>query len=155
MPQSPSEIPWGTAGAFYVCESTGINAVDGTLSPRDSSLLAALIACSLLLIIPYRTTCFLFRTGVFCDGPSASQHLAGGAKKVIISAPPKDSTPMFVMGVNNDKVCMPKEDHTMMRCVSSPNPNPPPPNPLNLHVVIWCFIPSYLSLSSPPTPLRP
>ena len=31
-----------------------------------------------------------------------SAHLAAGAKKAIISAPPKDSSPIFVMGVNND-----------------------------------------------------
>ena len=28
-------------------------------------------------------------------------HLAGGAKKVLLTAPSKDDTPMFVMGVNN------------------------------------------------------
>ena len=30
-------------------------------------------------------------------------HVKGGAKKIIISAPPKDETPMFVMGVNQDE----------------------------------------------------
>jgi glyceraldehyde 3-phosphate dehydrogenase len=44
-------------------------------------------------------------TGVFRDRKSCSKHLTGKkpAKKVIISAPPKDNTPMFVMGVNQNK----------------------------------------------------
>jgi len=42
-------------------------------------------------------------TGVFCDQAKAGAHLQGGAKKAIISAPPKDSVPIFVMGVNQDK----------------------------------------------------
>ena len=31
-----------------------------------------------------------------------SAHFQGGAKKAIISAPPKDSSPIFVMGVNDE-----------------------------------------------------
>jgi glyceraldehyde 3-phosphate dehydrogenase len=40
-------------------------------------------------------------TGKFLTTESASQHLKSGAKKVIISAPPKDDTPLFVCGVNH------------------------------------------------------
>ncbi|MCH8534426.1 MAG: type I glyceraldehyde-3-phosphate dehydrogenase [Flavobacteriaceae bacterium] len=39
-------------------------------------------------------------TGIFKDHKSASAHIEAGAKKVVISAPTKD-TPMFVMGVNH------------------------------------------------------
>ncbi len=43
-------------------------------------------------------------TGVFCTTQKASGHLKSGAKKVVISAPAKDSiTPTFVCGVNTDK----------------------------------------------------
>ncbi|KAB2897641.1 MAG: type I glyceraldehyde-3-phosphate dehydrogenase, partial [Burkholderiaceae bacterium] len=40
-------------------------------------------------------------TGLFLDKASAEKHLAAGAKKVIMSAPSKDDTPMFVFGVNH------------------------------------------------------
>jgi len=42
-------------------------------------------------------------TGKFLTEPGAAKHLVGGAKKVIMSAPSKDHTPMFVMGVNHDE----------------------------------------------------
>jgi len=40
-------------------------------------------------------------TGVFTEKAKAELHIAGGAKKVIISAPPKDAVPIYVMGVNH------------------------------------------------------
>ena len=40
-------------------------------------------------------------TGLFLTKDSAKGHITSGAKKVIMSAPSKDDTPMFVMGVNN------------------------------------------------------
>merc|ERR1712086_216045 len=57
----PTAIPWGTAGANYVCESTGI----------------------------------------FTEQAKAELHIKGGAKRVIISAPPKDAVPIYVVGVNH------------------------------------------------------
>ncbi|WP_158968199.1 type I glyceraldehyde-3-phosphate dehydrogenase [Paraglaciecola sp. L3A3] len=41
-------------------------------------------------------------TGLFLTDETARKHIAAGAKKVVLSAPSKDDTPMFVMGVNND-----------------------------------------------------
>ena len=40
-------------------------------------------------------------TGLFLTKESCQKHLAAGAKKVIMSAPSKDDTPMFVYGVND------------------------------------------------------
>jgi glyceraldehyde 3-phosphate dehydrogenase len=40
-------------------------------------------------------------TGLFLTEETAQQHITAGAKKVVLSAPSKDHTPMFVMGVNH------------------------------------------------------
>ena len=40
-------------------------------------------------------------TGLFLTNDTAQKHVAAGAKKVIMSAPSKDDTPMFVFGVND------------------------------------------------------
>ncbi len=40
-------------------------------------------------------------TGLFLTDETARKHIEAGAKKVVLSAPSKDATPMFVMGVNN------------------------------------------------------
>ena len=40
-------------------------------------------------------------TGLFLDAAGGQKHIAAGAKKVIMSAPSKDDTPMFVYGVNH------------------------------------------------------
>ena len=42
-------------------------------------------------------------TGLFLTQEKAKGHLEAGAKKVVMSAPSKDGTPMFVCGVNLDK----------------------------------------------------
>ncbi|AGG87718.1 type I glyceraldehyde-3-phosphate dehydrogenase [Rhodanobacter denitrificans] len=42
-------------------------------------------------------------TGLFLTKEAAQKHLDAGAKKVILSAPSKDATPMFVYGVNHQK----------------------------------------------------
>ena len=42
-------------------------------------------------------------TGLFLTQEKAQAHIDAGAKKVVMSAPSKDATPMFVMGVNQDK----------------------------------------------------
>ncbi len=40
-------------------------------------------------------------TGLFLEDAKARKHIEAGAKKVIMSAPSKDATPMFVYGVND------------------------------------------------------
>jgi len=42
-------------------------------------------------------------TGLFLTDETARKHIEAGAKKVVLSAPSKDATPMFVMGVNHSE----------------------------------------------------
>ncbi|MCI1648196.1 MAG: type I glyceraldehyde-3-phosphate dehydrogenase [Bacteroides sp.] len=42
-------------------------------------------------------------TGIFLTKEKAQAHIKAGAKRVVMSGPPKDDTPMFVMGVNEKK----------------------------------------------------
>ena len=42
-------------------------------------------------------------TGIFLTEEKAQGHVEAGAKKVVFSAPSKDATPMFVMGVNHEE----------------------------------------------------
>ncbi len=85
---------------------------EGTLSHTADSIVVngheiKVYACKDPAEIPWRDTgaeYIIESTGVFTDGAKAAAHLAGGAKKVVISAPAKDKdTPMFVMGVNEKK----------------------------------------------------
>lgn len=39
-------------------------------------------------------------TGIFLDQEGAGKHIAAGAKKIVMSAPPKDDTPVYLLGVN-------------------------------------------------------
>lgn len=43
-------------------------------------------------------------TGLFLTKADAGKHIAAGARKVVMSAPAKDDTPTFVMGVNHKKL---------------------------------------------------
>lgn len=50
-------------------------------------------------------------TGLFLTKESAQKHISAGAKKVLMSAPAKDDTPTFVMGVNHKQL---KADQTIV-----------------------------------------
>ncbi len=50
-------------------------------------------------------------TGLFLTQADGQKHIAAGAKKVVFSAPAKDDTPTFVMGVNHKKL---NSQHTIV-----------------------------------------
>lgn len=43
-------------------------------------------------------------TGLFLTKETAGKHIEAGAKKVVLTGPSKDDTPMFVMGVNHESI---------------------------------------------------
>ena len=54
-------------------------------------------------------------TGLFLSKDKAEPHLKAGAKRVVMSAPSKDDTPMFVIGVNHNTY---KKEMNMVSCAS-------------------------------------
>ncbi|MCD6065405.1 MAG: type glyceraldehyde-3-phosphate dehydrogenase [Bacteroidetes bacterium] len=58
-------------------------------------------------------------TGLFLDQESAQKHLDAGAKKVILSAPPKDNTKAIVMGINDGIIT--KEDRIISNASCTTN----------------------------------
>ncbi len=82
---------------------------DGTVTAEDGKLVVngkpiAVFECKDPAEIVWRdcgAQYIVESTGVFTTVDKAKAHLAGGAKKVVISAPSNDA-PMFVMGVNNN-----------------------------------------------------
>ena len=80
--RDPTAIPWGSAGADYVVESTGVFTTTEKASAHFQ------VSLQILIFFSVKWKCHL-------------TNFQGGAKKVIISAPSADA-PMFVMGVNED-----------------------------------------------------
>jgi len=58
-------------------------------------------------------------TGFFLTEETAGKHLAAGAKKVVLSAPSKDHTPMFVMGVNNTELTADQKIFSNASCTTN------------------------------------
>ena len=59
-------------------------------------------------------------TGLFTKLADAGKHLIGGAKRIILSAPPKDTIPTYVMGVNHEKY-NPKTDQIVSNASCTTN----------------------------------
>lgn len=58
-------------------------------------------------------------TGKFLTTEACEAHIRGGAKKVIMSAPPKDSSPVFVMGVNHKNYTKDKKVVSNASCTTN------------------------------------
>jgi glyceraldehyde 3-phosphate dehydrogenase (phosphorylating) len=58
-------------------------------------------------------------SGLFLTREAAGGHLAGGARKAVISAPPKDETPVFVIGVNDNELTGSEEIVSNASCTTN------------------------------------
>lgn len=58
-------------------------------------------------------------TGIFLTKETAQKHIQAGAKKVVLSAPSKDDTPMFVPGVNHTKYTNDLDIVSMASCTTN------------------------------------
>ncbi len=101
---------------------------DGTVEAKDGSIIVDGVAVKSLAErdpakLPWGdlgAEIVLESTGFFRAPDEAAKHLEAGAKKVIISAPPKEPCPTFVLGVNWDTY-NPAEDHVVSNASCTTN----------------------------------
>ena len=84
------------------------------------------------LNVPYVVEC----TGKFLTAESVQPHLDAGAKFVLMSAPAKDKTPMFVYGVNHKTYSADLKVASAASCTSSM-----PMTSFALSAMIWLMVP--------------
>ncbi len=99
--RDPSEIPWGSAGADFIVESTGVFT---TTAKAEAHFKVVFPTLSKIFTLWYslkaETEC-CWKSVLRPTSWQVGLLFQGGAKKVVISAPSADA-PMFVMGVNHE-----------------------------------------------------
>ena len=86
--KNPADLKWNEVEAEYVVESTGLFLTQEKANPAD------------LKWNEVEAEYVVESTGLFLTQEKAQAHIQAGAKYVVMSAPSKDATPMFVCGVN-------------------------------------------------------
>lgn len=95
--------------AYMVRYDTVFGRFAGTIEPCEGGLLVngkkiPVYSCEDANDIPWAESgaeYIIESTGAYTTAKKAAAHFTGGAKKVVISAPAKDDSPTFVMGVNH------------------------------------------------------